>query len=102
MSTIVVGECLGVTTRQAGNAQNSWEETIIVVLDSMRVEQVPVASVEKFRGELPTAGEVVALDVKVRAFARREGGTGYAFTAFGRVPSIESALPAHQTAATGS
>lgn len=102
MSTLVIGECLGVTTRQAGNAEKSWEETVIVVLDSMRTEQVPVASVEKFRGALPEPGEVVALDVKVRAFTRREGGAGYAYTAFGRVSSVEAALPSSQHAATGS
>jgi len=92
MSTLVVGEVLGITTRQAGKPGNQWEETVVVVLDGMRTEQVPIASVDKFRGAIPQAGEVVALEVAVRAFKRKDESVGYGYTAFGRSERVEAAL----------
>lgn len=95
MATLVVGQALGVETRQAGNADNTWDETVIVVLDGTRVERVAVANVEKFRGTLPVRDEVVALECAVRAYSsKKTGAVGYSYTAFGRVDRVEQALTA--------
>lgn len=93
MGVLLVGECLGSGTRRAGKPGNEWDETYVVVLDGMKVEQVTVASVEKFRGTLPEPGQVVALECAVRVYPKKTGGVGYSFTAFGRSERVESSLP---------
>lgn len=92
MAVLVVGECLGVMEREAGREGNKWTETVIAVIDGMNVERIPVASVEKFRGVLPEPGERIALSCSVRSYARRDGGAGHSFKAFGRVPHVEAVL----------
>lgn len=93
MSTLVVGECLAVETRRAGKGDNTWDETLIRVFDGRNVEVVAVGSVDKFRGALPGRGEVVALEVGIRAWkSDKTGSVGYAVTAFGRSSAVEAAL----------
>lgn len=96
MATLIVGECLGVTTRKAGprnDPAKQWDETVVVVLDGMHTDQVPIASVDKFRGAVPTAGEIVALEVGVRAYSGKNG-IGYQYTAFGRSTRVEQVMAA--------
>lgn len=96
MGVLIVGECLGTTTRKAGPNKSGeyWDETSIVVLDGMKTEYVTVANVEKFRGEMPDKGDVVALDCSVRSYVRKgePATSGHSYTAFGRSSRVEQAL----------
>lgn len=87
MPQLLVGECLGVKTEHVNRGGSEWDETSIVVLDGYATHFCRV--VREFEGTMPTQGERVALRVGVRAYPKRDGGAGYALTAFGRVPAVE-------------
>lgn len=87
---LLIGECLGIEERTAGQEPNTWVERSIVVLDGTNVDKAVM--VRDFKGAAPTKGEQVCIEVGVRAYSTRSGGAGYGFSAFGRSKVAEDAL----------
>lgn len=117
MTTLIVGESLGVTERTAGPANrpaDQWQERVLNVLSEAagRVPQiVRVKLAREFRGAEPSKGEMVAVEVSIGAYAKRKRGTGtpdvpaeftgeadYDVTGFGRVAEVERLLASSDAA----
>lgn len=93
---LVIGECRGVTSENVEWNNQRWiEETLHVEIvggDSVRTEAIRVG--KDFRGSKPDKGDLVALEVSVRAFTRKGGGAGYGFTAWSRASEVEDLVKA--------
>lgn len=105
---MIVGQVTGRGSRKAGReGGEQWDEHYIVVLNGAYTMEVRVASIEKFKGQVPEAGEVVALEVAVETFLRREQiaqvsrgercKPSYKFVCFGRNAEVEAGLTGSAT-----
>lgn len=90
MSVLVAGECLGVESREVEHNGNSWIQREVAVLDGLNVVKCDVS--KNFAGDLPSRGDVVVMEVSVRAFSFRAGGAGVGYQAVARRSDLEAAF----------
>lgn len=75
MTMLIVGQCTGLAARTAGNENSergTWQEHHIVVLSGMYTLRVKVPNVDKFKGTLPQAGEMVAIECGIETWISRD------------------------------
>ncbi|MGV1010414.1 MAG: hypothetical protein ACOYBY_17745 [Dermatophilaceae bacterium] len=93
MGMLCIGSTLAVTTQRRGQGDRAFDLTTIHVQDLDRPERITRCDVAReFRGDLPTAGEMVALDVFTSAWKSQAGNVGTETRAMGRATAIESLI----------
>lgn len=93
---LITGQVEAIREREAGNPGNTWIESTIIVKDWGQT--LYVTAVEDFvKAGLPREGEMVALDVAVRPYVRKDGQAGHGYSAFRRNAEAESKLFAAAT-----
>lgn len=89
---LITGKFDHVVEREAGNAERRWTEQTLVVLDFGVTYYVKVT---RDFTDLPALGEVVALNVGVRAYPKKSGdGAGVEYLGFGVNREATAALGA--------